>query len=43
MELKDRDGKVTRAEIEELVSNLGGETDCPHVQVSPINFLKSYK
>lgn len=28
----DKNGKVTRAEIESLVSTLGGETDCPHVQ-----------
>jgi len=28
----DRDGKVTRPEVEELISTLEGETDCPHVQ-----------
>ena len=31
---QDKDGKITRKEIEELVKNLGGDTDCPHVQVS---------
>ena len=35
---KDKDGKVTRGEIESLVSTLGGETDCPHVQVSLLSF-----
>lgn len=29
---KDKDGKITRKEIEELVKTLGGDTDCPHVQ-----------
>jgi len=29
---KDRNGKVTRTEIEELVKKLGGEKDCPHIQ-----------
>ena len=31
--LQDNDGKITRKEIEELLKNLGGEIDCPHVQV----------
>ena len=33
---QDKDGKITRKEIEELVKTLGGDTDCPHVQVSNI-------
>ena len=34
--LQDRDGVITRTEIETLVTNLGGEMDCPHVQVKNI-------
>jgi len=29
---RDRDGKIMRAEIEDLVKNLDGDTTCPHVQ-----------
>ena len=31
---KDGDGKVTRAEIQDLIKSLGGDPACHHVQVS---------
>ena len=31
---RDKDGKVTRGEIEDLISSLGGDPKCPHVHVS---------
>ena len=40
LSLQDNDGKITRKEIEELLKNLGGEIDCPHVQVRILFLVK---
>ena len=30
---RNKDGKITSGEIKELITSLGGDTQCPHVQV----------
>ena len=32
---RNMDGKITSAEIKELIHSLGGDAQCPHVQVNP--------
>ena len=29
----NKDGKITSGEIKDLITSLGGDTQCPHVQV----------
>ena len=31
---RNKDGKITSEEIKELITSLGGDAQCPHVQVS---------
>ena len=33
---KNKDGKITSEEIKELITSLGGDTHCPHVEVSVV-------
>ena len=30
---RNKDGKITSGEIKDLITSLGGDTQCPHVQV----------
>ena len=36
---RDKDGRVTREEIVDLIESLEGDSNCPHVQVRKIHIL----